>query len=321
MAYRAGNWLTRLVFSLKNNAAIAASLVFAVVLWGGNNVGTKFVVAAWPPVWTGGTRFLAAGGLMLAILRWTNWLGGRHEPARELKRRLWLRGGLSLALYIVAFNCALRYTTAARVALYLGASPVWALLWEGLPGRSWRTAQRYGAALLAVAGVGVLVAPKLMAGDGIAHLHGDLLGLLASLLWTNYGRQCRALGTDLSGAELSAHTMWRAGVWLLPLALLEVARQPPRLNASLFSVQAYCIVAGGVMAFALWNNALRQWPASRVLLFNNLIPLSTMVWAYVFLGETVTRTFWLAMGLVVAGVVLGQLDFRRTGGSPVGTTG
>ena len=32
----------------KNNAALALSLVFAVFLWGGNNSGTKFLVAAAP---------------------------------------------------------------------------------------------------------------------------------------------------------------------------------------------------------------------------------------------------------------------------------
>lgn len=298
------------MFSLKNNSAIAASLVFTVVLWGGNNVGTKFIVTAWPPLWTGSTRFLAAGCLMLLLLRWTNWLGGRHLPARELQRRLWLGGGLSLALYIVAFNYALLSTPAARVALYLGASPVWGLLWEGVPGRNWQTVRRYGAAILALAGVAVLVAPKLMAGDGMANLHGDLLGLLASLLWTNYGQQCRALGAELSGAEISAHTMWWAGIWLLPLGLLELARRPLPLNFKLLAVHAYCIVAGAVMAFALWNNALRHWPASGVLLFTNLIPLSTMLWAYFCLGETVTPTFWLAMFLVIVGVVLGQTNFR-----------
>jgi drug/metabolite transporter (DMT)-like permease len=39
--------------------------------------------------------------------------------------------------------------------------------------------------------------------------------------------------------------------------------------------------------------------------------LSTVLWAHVTLGEPVTRTFWLAMVLIVAGVLLGQTDWRR----------
>jgi len=134
---------------------------------------------------------------------------------------------------------------------------------------------------------------------------------VASVLWTNYGRQCRVLGSSLSGAEITAHTMWRAGVLLMPLALIEVAAAGLVWNAGLVLVQGYCIIAGGVVAFALWTNALRHWKTSEVYLFNNLIPLSTTLWARVWLNEPMTPTFWLAMLLIVSGVVLGQTNWQR----------
>jgi len=297
------------VFSSRNSPVIGAGLVFAVALWGGNNVGTKWLVASWPPIWTGSTRFVCAGFLLLAILRWTNWLGEYVTPSRELSRGLWWRGGLSLAAYIVAFNGALRFTSASHVALYLGASPVWALLWEAWTDPAARGPRRYFAALIALAGVVVLLWPALVASS--VSLPGELLGLAASVLWMNYGQQSRRLSATLSGTEVSAHTMWRAGIWLLPLALIEVTKSSVPVTSKLLGVQIYCIVAGGVVAFALWNNALRHWPTSRVLLFNNLIPISTMTWAYFCLGEAVTRTFWLAMILIATGVMLGQTDSRQ----------
>jgi len=280
-----------------------------VFLWGGNNTGTKFLVAHWPPIWTGGSRFLCAGLVLFAVLRFTNWLGARTTLTRELRAQLWWRGGLSLAVYIVAFNCALRYTAASHVAVYLGAAPVWALLWEGRPQKNWNSARRYGAAALALSGVIVLFGPAARAAGGT--WLGEALGLCSSVLWANYGRQCRVLAKHLSGAETSAHTMWRAGLLLLPLGLLELGRTRLELRPDLLLTQAYCILAGGVAAFAIWNNALRHWPASQVLLFNNLIPLSTMSWARVWLGEPFTPTFWAAMLLVVAGVVLGQANWEK----------
>lgn len=308
-------WLTHRVSSPRNNAVLAVSLLFAVFLWGGNNTGTKVLVAAWPPIWTGGSRFLLAGLLLLAVFRWTRWLGVRHTPPPELKRQLWWRGGLSLAAYIVAFNWALRYTSASHVALYLGAAPVWALVWEGWPERTRRSALRYGAALLALGGVAVLVRPAISARD--VSLPGELLGLTASVLWANFGRQCRALSCNLSGAEVTAHTMWRAGVCLMPLALVELAPSGLALDWNLLGIQVYCILGGGALAFGIWNNALRHWPTSQVLLFNNLIPLSTMLWAYFWLGEPMTSTFWLAMVLIASGVILGQLSL---GNAPVPRT-
>jgi drug/metabolite transporter (DMT)-like permease len=290
--------------SSKINASLALSLLFAVFLWGGTNTGTKFIVTNWPPIWTGASRFSLAGLLLLLVVRLTNRQNPMRRLSADIKRRLWWRGGLSLAAYIVTFNTALRFTSVSHVALYLGAAPVWALLWEGLPPRSWNTIQRYGAAILALSGVFVLFQPALKHGGGT--WLGELLGLVASVLWTNYGRQCRALATELSGAEVSAHTMWRAGSIILPLAAVELLRTGIVWRLEVVAVQGYCILAGGVVSFWIWNHALRRWPASQVLLFNNLIPLSTMSWSWACLGEAITPTFWAAMVLVMTGVLLGQ---------------
>ena len=289
------------------NSIIAASLAFAIFLWGGNNTGTKWLVQSWPPVLTGSTRFLCAGLLLVGLLRWTN-LFGRPVPITDaLRRQLWRRGGLSLAAYIVCFNWALRFTSASHVALYLGASPVWALLWEERPAKSLRSLRRYGAAALALAGVITLFWPALHSAK--TSLPGEALGLIGSVLWTVYGRESRALGATLPGVDVAAQTMWRAGVLLMPLAIVEATMSPGLpCTPAMIGVQLYCIAAGGVVAFGIWTNSLRQWPASRVLLFNNLIPLSTMTWAHFCLGEPVTPTFCTAMLLIIAGVVLGQSD-------------
>ena len=56
------------MLSNRSNAAVVAALVFAVFLWGASNAGTKLLVAGdapWPPVWTGATRFLCAGLVLL----------------------------------------------------------------------------------------------------------------------------------------------------------------------------------------------------------------------------------------------------------------
>src|SRR5690606_37417767 len=108
---------------------------------------------------------------------------------------------------------------------------------------------------------------------GSSQLLGELLALAASILWTNNGRQCRTMAASLSGAEISAHTFWRAGVLVLPLAVFELAPRGIPIRTDLVLVQTFCVLASGVVAFAIWNGALRCWKTSQVYLFNNLIPL------------------------------------------------
>ena len=74
-------------------------------------------VGAWPPVFTGATRFLFAGLILLAVLRVTKWLGEFQPLTPAQRRQLWLRGGFSLAAYTVVFCWALKLTAASHVAL------------------------------------------------------------------------------------------------------------------------------------------------------------------------------------------------------------
>lgn len=293
------------VFAPKSDRWVAVGLLFAVLLWGANNVVTKLLLKGWPPLWIGSTRFACAGLLLLSLLRWSSGLGKRTPITPELSRILWIRGALSLALYITVFNCALQLTSPAHLALYLGASPIWSLVFESRPRGGHGFRRRYLAASLAMAGVLVLFWPVLRSGR--SQMLGELLALLAGILWTLYSHQSRFLAAKLSGVEVTAHTMWRAAVVLAPLALVESGLALPTMDITLIGIQAYAVFGGGVMAFTLWNNALQVWPASRVFLFGNFIPPVTMLWAWFLLGEPLTATFGAATVLILSGALLGQL--------------
>ena len=297
------------MFKEKNHSIIAGGLLLAVILWGGNNVGTKWLVSDWPPIWTGGTRFLFAGLVMLPVLRFTRWLGDYQPLTPEQRWRLWWRGGLSLAVYIVVFCWALKLTEVSHVALYLGASPVWSLLVEGRPQRNWSSARRYGAAMLALAGVAVLFGPALR--QSAFNLAGESCGVLTSVLWANFNHQGRVLARQVSGLEVAAHSMWMSGVWLLPCGLCELAGHRIRMDSAHLAIQGGCILFGGVVPYAFWNSALRHWQTSRVMLFNNLIPPATATWAHFILGERLAPTFFVAMLFIAAGVALGQADWSN----------
>lgn len=294
---------------------IVTGIVAALILWGQNNAATKYLVGFWPPLTIGVTRFLSAGLILLGVLHWTDWLGRTETVSRELNRKLWRVSIMPLGAYIICYTFAIKFTTASNVALHLGTAPVWALVWEERPQLTWRSLQSYAAALLAVAGVFILVWPNIAPHTSGGHGHnrwiGDLFGVGASLFWTSYGRECRALSKSLLPPEVSACTFWRTGVVLAPLALIEILTHGVPLRPQLVLIQSYCILASGVVAFILWNNALRWWPTSRVYLFNNLIPLTTMLSAYFFINEPISPTFWTAMALIVSGVFLGQTNWQK----------
>ena len=298
------------VLKQKSNGTIATELFIATVLWGGNNVAVKYQVMHWPPVITASTRFLLAGAALLLVMRFTDVLGKPTVLTDELRRGLWTRGAVSLAVYIVVFVWAVKMSSPSTVALFMGTSPVWALLLEEKP--HWDSLHKYVAALLALVGVVVLFLPALSAVSiGRGALFGNLLALLASVLWTVYSRQCRRFTHAMSGLELTGQTFWRAGIFLLPIAVVEWVTQPVRWDVTAAWLQVYAVLLSGLLAFGLWNDALRVWPTSRAFLFGNLIPITTMAFSYLFMGEKITVHFWIALGLILSAVLIGQLDWKQ----------
>jgi drug/metabolite transporter (DMT)-like permease len=295
------------VWNTRSNLAITLGIATAMVLWGINNVAIRFMVQNWPPLFTAVTRMFCISAILLAVLRWTRWLGEPKPLSRKLHWEVWRQAGVWQATFVVLFSYALYFTGAARVGLVLAASPVWAVLLER---KSGGMARKYLAAALAVIGIGLLLTPSL---DGaVADWRGDVCALASSLAWVMFGRQCKGLGEHLSGVEVTGHTMWRAAVLMSPWAIYEAATHtlPPR--PELFLVQTYCIVFGGVIAFSLHYHALRCWPMSRVFLWGNLLPITTMAAAWLILNEAVSGTFWIATALVAAAVAVGQSGRSRS---------
>lgn len=287
-----------------SNALIAGMLLLTVLFWGANNTGLKFLVREWPPFWVISSRIWLVGGILAMLLRYTKWLGTAGDARPGLGSVLWFRAGLSLAAYFGAITYSLKFISAPQMALHLATSPVWGLLFEQRPRASWTVIRKYAAAAMALGGVVVLLWPKIR--SGTFEWRGDALAQVASMLWTLYGRECRALSKDLSGAQITCASMWRAAVWLLPLTFWELVTVYVPFTAPLLWVHAYCTVFGGIVAFAFYAHALKFWPVSQVFLFNNLIPASTMAFSWLLMGERVTETFWIALMMVAAAVVAGR---------------
>lgn len=249
-----------------------------------------------------------SGALLLFLAHKTQWFGSPKPLTSSLKKALWLKGSLSFTAYILSFIWALKFSTAANMGLLFATSPVWALLWEIRLVERVELIKRFAAAFLTLLGVAILFLSS--ASETVGWL-GNGLGLLAAVLWTVYSRVCRSFGDQLSSAQLNGHNFVRTFVWLLPLAIYDQFNATIPMEPKLWATQIYSIIGAGVFAFAFWTNALKKWPTSRVMLFVNLIPLTTIIFGKLFLDESVHIQFWGAMVFVMAGVCLGLADVSK----------
>lgn len=176
----------------------------------------------------------------------------------------------------------------------------------------------------------VQLAGALLAGGGVllVALHlggGSRLGLvlivLAALSWAVANTIVRRIPIDPQ-AERSgplAIVVWGCAVATLPLAAAALLIDGPRsvldsmdaLDRAQWLGLAFQAWPVTLLAFAVWAWLLRLYPASLIAPFTLLVPVVGMSSAALLLGEAVTWWKLTGAALVLGGLALNVLSFRR----------
>jgi O-acetylserine/cysteine efflux transporter len=184
-----------------------------------------------------------------------------------------------------------------------------------LTGERPRAAQIAGA-LLAGSGV-LLVALHLGGGSRL----GLLLIVLAALSWAVANTIVRRIPLDPQATRSGplAIIVWGSAVATLPLAAGALLIDGPQAIASVvtgltapqwlgLAFQAWPVT---LLAFAVWAWLLRLYPASLIAPFTLLVPVVGMTSAALLLGESVTWWKLTGAALVLGGLALNVMSFRR----------
>ena len=184
-----------------------------------------------------------------------------------------------------------------------------------LTGERPRAAQIAGA-LLAGSGV-LLVALHLGGGSRL----GLLLIVLAALSWAVANTIVRRIPLDPQATRSGplAIIVWGSAVATLPLAAGALLIESPQAIASVvtgltapqwlgLAFQAWPVT---LLAFAVWAWLLRLYPASLIAPFTLLVPGVGMTSAALLLGESVTWWKLTGAALVLGGLALNVMSFRR----------
>lgn len=278
---------------------ILACLAATWLVWGSTYLAIKFALVSLPPFAQMGSRFLVAGGLLLA---WMRWRGAAMPTPRQWWHAtavgaLMLGGGMGGTAY------AEQTVGSGLVVAFIAIVPVLMTLllmaWGERPSRR-------EAAGIAVGLVGVLA---LTQGQGFQASPVGLAAIaIACVTW--------CIGSVLSqkrwplarGAVGFASEMICGGAVLVLMALaggewtVLVAKWPPEPLA--LAAWIYLVVAGSLIAFNAYMVLLERASPALASSYCYVNPVIAMLLGVGLGGETVSRPEWLACGVVLAGVVL-----------------
>jgi drug/metabolite transporter (DMT)-like permease len=287
-------------------AAAYGAFAIVCIVWGTTYLFIRIALETLPPLLLTGTRFTAAGLIMLLIAK----LRGQSIP-RDFRTlaNLALVGFLLVGVGNLAVVWAEQWVPSGLAALLVATAPFWMAIIEAFRANGERLSLRGGIGMLiGFLGVAMLVTPS---GGMTGKWSGAfLLGALAIQI----GGACWQYGSAHAKYKLkhvpllssAALQMLFGGliVTIVGLALGESSRfvVTPRTLGAL----VYLTIFGSIVAYSAYVFALAHMRTTHTSLYAYVNPVVAVFLGWLILGEPLTWVSVLAMVVILSGVALVQ---------------
>lgn len=286
---------------------VQSAMLLTMLLWGVSFVASKAVLTEISPLTYMGIRFLIAAVLMAVIMA----LRGRPHFDRRTHGLIALTALAEPVAYFLFESYGIRLVSATTASLVIATIPLavmgLAALMLGEPLR-WQGAI---AVVVSLMGIALLVVGSGDTAAGSTTGLGILLVTGAVFSAALYITLARGLTQRYDRVNITiVQTWWGSGVFLALWRLQPTAgRSLAGLSPTGWWSIAFLAVGATVMAFLLYNWALRYEEAGRASLYINAIPVVTAVTGWLVLDERLSGTQWIGAILVLVSV---RLSSRRT---------
>ncbi|XGB21414.1 drug/metabolite exporter YedA [Streptomyces sp. II-2-2-2] len=281
---------------------VVLALLLVYVVWGSTYLGIRLALegGALPLTMVSGGRFIIAGSLMYAVLRWR----GSPSPTRRQWRNLAIMGLTMLVLGNGMVVLAERTVSSGLAATAVASVPLWMALFGAMRGQNASRGEWLGIA------IGFLGVVWLNAGSSLtASPQGLILLLIAPIGWA-FG-SIWARGLDLPSPFMTAAgQMLCGGAMLIVLGLLSGERPTtwPSMNGLL--AVAYLCMFGSIVAFTAYVWLLHNVRPALVASYAYVNPVIAVILGVIIGNEHFGGRDLLAMAVILAGVVV--LTLART---------
>ncbi|HEY1719952.1 MAG TPA: DMT family transporter [Magnetospirillaceae bacterium] len=280
---RAAEWVLLLILSL---------------LWGGSFFFAKIAVGELPPLLVVLLRVAIAAIILLAVLRLTGLSSPRDGRSW---RNLFIMGLLNNAIPFALFFWAQTHIPSGLAAILNGTTPLFGVIVAQLVGQERMTVARVIGVLLGIVGVAVMIGPALLAGLGsdaiaeIACLCAALSYAFAGVFGRHYLRALQPMVT--ATGQLIATT-----VVMVPVVALTV----PGLGAlhpslTVIGAMIGLAVLSTALAYVLYFRILAAAGSTNLLLVTQVMPITTILLSWGFLGEHLQARHLAGMAIIALG--------------------
>ena len=292
---------------------IHLGLMATMAAWALNVTVVKWLTGVTDVMLVASLRMVCAAAVLCVLL-----YAARQQLPRWRGRLLLLALGCGLLMVYanqMLFAGAMESTTATNAALILALNPLLNGVLEAAVFRKRLRAPFVGGALLAVAGVLLVVLNR----DGVRFAGpspGDMMVLASMLAFGAGGLALQRLSGVAAAVALNTFVYLTGACALVLHALL--ALPAPLAAVAALEWPAWCaILFSGAVATALggvgWSRGVAAMGMGRSAIYMAWVPVLGVGFGALLLGETLTVWHPVGMTLVLAGTILGSVRGKRMG--------
>lgn len=283
------------------------SIIFAMFIWGSSFIALK---AAMVDLGEYTVIFIRMAAASLCFIFFIKRFLKYDFTKRDIQLIL-LLGFFEPCLYFVFEAKALLYTSASQAGMITSLMPLMTAMAAGYFLKEIISRQLLFGSVVAMIGVVWLSVQATTTESAPNPMLGNFLEFCAMACATGYTLVARYLSEKFSALFITAIQAFIGFVFFLPFFIFEVSTKEMTFSVEAVSWSIYLGVVVTLLGYGLFNFALTKIEASRAAMFVNLIPIFTLILAFLILGEKLTTTELVASATILFGVIISQITVKR----------
>ncbi|WP_424688657.1 MAG: DMT family transporter [Halarcobacter ebronensis] len=283
------------------------SIIFAMFIWGSSFIALK---AAMVDLGEYTVIFIRMAAASLCFIFFIKRFLKYDFTKRDIQLIL-LLGFFEPCLYFVFEAKALLYTSASQAGMITSLMPLMTAMAAGYFLKEIISRQLLFGSVVAMIGVVWLSVQATTTESAPNPMLGNFLEFCAMACATGYTLVARYLSEKFSALFITAIQAFIGFVFFLPFFIFEVSTKEMTFSVEAVSWSIYLGIVVTLLGYGLFNFALTKIEASRAAMFVNLIPIFTLILAFLILGEKLTTTELVASATILFGVIISQITVKR----------
>ena len=278
------------------------SAILTIIIWGTTFISTKILLADFKPVEILFFRFVM--GLIALCVVYPYRLKG---TTKKQELTFAAAGFCGICLYYLLENIALTYTMASNVGVIISVAPFFTAIISHLVTKEEKLRFNFFAGfVVAMAGIALI---SFNGSKLELNPMGDLLALLAALVWACYSILTRKIGSFGYNTILTTRRVFTYGIiFMIPTLFLfdfnwDITRFVKPVY--LFNI-IYLGLGASALCFVTWNFAVKILGAVKTSVYIYMVPVITVVTSVIILHEKITLLAGIGTVLTLAGLFLSE---------------